>query len=150
MPQQPQQLLSNRLYSLLIASAGAYVLLNVLHAIARSTDTYRDKLLTAYDEVMGPGSSSALDTSSAVGFTSVLGWIVVLGVYALVLVLLMREKRWARPAGIALACLGSAAALFGLIYVFFYGMLGLVVAAVIVIYAAINVAWVVTAVRTRP
>lgn len=146
-----RQLVTGPLNILLIASAGAYLILNILHMVARSTETYRTNLLGAFDQVAesGSGWDVTLDTSSPFTMSTLLGWMIVLGLYAVVLTFLVLGAKWARVLGIVLACLGSANALFGFLYVIFYGFFGLVVGLAIIVYVAINVAWIVTAVRTK-
>ena len=89
------------------------------------------------------------ETNTGVGLQEILGLAAVMAVYALIYSYLRKGKNWARVTGIVLACLGSALALVGFFDAFFYGMYGIVVALAIVAFVAVNVVWIVAAIRGR-
>ncbi|MDO5618176.1 hypothetical protein [Kocuria sp.] len=152
-PQSPRgssdgQFNSKKLSTWLLISAGAYLVMNLLHVIARTTETYQTNVTSAVNELMGE-SGVTMTPEPAVGVTNLLMWAVVLGLYALINAFLRQGKNWARVTGIVLACLGSAAALFGMFNILFYGAFGIVVALGVVAFIAVNVVWIVAAVRGR-
>lgn len=139
----------NRLTRLLIASAVAYLVMNLLHLIARTTEAYQSNIQSAVNQVWGDGTTAQVETGPVFSLWNLLTWLVVLAIYAVVHVYLSRQRNWARATGIVLACLGSALALFGFFNVFFYGWFGLVVGLGIVAFVTVNVIWIVAALRTR-
>lgn len=137
-----------RLSKLLVASAAVYLLIYVLHVIGRSTETYRDNMAAAADRVLGDGAAG-LELDPGVNLWNLLWVAVVLALYALIYIYLRRGKNWARVTGIVLACLGSASALFGFFDAYFYGLYGIAVAVAIIAFVAVNVMWIVAAIRGR-
>lgn len=137
-----------KLSKLLLVSAGAYLIMRVLHLIGRSLETYRENLSSAADRVLGEGAPG-VEINPGVNVWSMVGLVVVLAVYALIYTYLRRGKNWARVTGIVLACLGAATSLIGFFDAFFYGLYGIVVALAIVAFVAVNVMWIVAAVRGR-
>lgn len=137
-----------RLSKLLVASAAVYLLNSVLHLIGRSTETYRDNLSAAADRVLGDGAAG-LEFDPGIDLWGLLGLAVALVLYALIYIYLRQGRNWARVTGILLACLGSAWVLFGFFDAYFYGLYGIAVAAVIIAFVAVNVVWIVAAIRGR-
>lgn len=137
-----------RLSKLLLVSAGAYLLVHVLHLIGRSTQAYHDNLISAADRVFGDGSTT-VEINPGVGLWSIVGPLAVLALYALIYIYVRKGQNWARVTGIVLACLGAASSLMGFFDAFFYGLYGIVVALAIVAFVAVNVVWIVAAIRGR-
>lgn len=104
--------------------------------------------MSAADRDFGDGSTT-VEFNPGVGLWSIVGPLAVLAVYALIYSYLRKGKNWARVTGIVLACLGSAFSLVGFFDAFFYGLYGIVVALAIVAFVAVNVVWIVAAIRGR-
>lgn len=103
-------------------------------------------------EEAGLGGMFGQPTSGdlAIRASDIIGWIIVLGLYALVFALINRGSGAGRITGIIFAVLGSLGALGSFISAFSYGWVAILVVLVALAFIAVNIMWIIQAVKAKP
>lgn len=143
---------AGRLRTLLFASAGLFLLLGIVQVLGRTTRAYALSLQEAAEAAEQFGIDLGGQTAGglAIGVGNIISWIITLGLYALVLFLLNSKPGAGRIVGIILAILGSLGALGAFISAFNYGWVAILVILVGIAFIAVNVMWIIQAIKAKP
>ena len=146
-PSAPPQL--KRLLGLTLASGALYLALGVVVTIIYTTmdftQVYQRMGVPAEDaQQVGTMVEQMRGVSVASG---VIALVVLVGLYAMEYVFLRKGANWARILGIVLAILSSLGLLGNLFGFWLYGQWAIVLIAIGIAFIAVNIAWLVTALR---